>query len=50
MNRHHPSRSWPRNESPAARALVLIEWVLRHQPACAVAVLVVTAVVKGLLP
>lgn len=49
MKARHPSSAWPRNNSAGAKALVLIDFVLRHQVAFAVGGLLVTAVFKGVV-
>lgn len=50
MNRPHTTRAWPRNESPAARALVLIDWVLRHQVGFTLGALAATVVFSWVAP
>lgn len=50
MNRPYPPRAWPGNQTVGAKALVLIDLVLRHQVAVGVAVVAVTLVASKVLP
>lgn len=50
MNRPYPPRPWPGNQTVGAKALVLIDFVLRHQAAAGAAVVAVTLVASKVWP
>lgn len=50
MNRTYPPRPWLGNQTVGAKALVLIEWTLRHQVLVTVAGVLVTLLLREVAP